>query len=213
MKTRISWYLLIIFLGLASVHPFLVSCFFNPVEPKPVPTATPRATYTPTPVPTSQPAATATPVSTPVIVDYQNFEVGNGTPGLYFDFWNNSTPFFTEVAYGGTRAMQVMFTGALAPGGSVAVNPMTDPYDFTGASVVLAWVNDPGAGKPISLMIQDGNENAATAWSDQMTQTGQWTQLTWQLSSYGGVDLTQTMNVIFSTTESNTVLFDEISKQ
>lgn len=218
MKKRLSWPLLIVFLGLTSLHPFLVSCFFNPVEPKPEPTATPRPTYTPTPDPTNEPAATPiptiTPVPTQVIVDYQDFETGNGTLNdHYFEGWVTCTPFISYTTYGGTQAMEAMFYGEAPSGGSVAVFPMTFPYDFSGASVVMAWVNDPGGGQQIQLMIQDTAGLSAIAWSDQTTQSDQWTQLTWQLSAFSPVDLAQTNNVVFSVTEPNTVLFDEVSKQ
>ncbi len=177
------------------------------------------ATITPTTTPTSTPALgtptntpTVTPTFTPVVITsgpYQNFEVGNGTVGNYFEEDLQSNPSFdTTIVYGGTRSLRIM--PALGGGIVRIFTSATPPLDLSGVDEFYAYVYDTQGVNPAELLFMDADGNSETAWSQNASIQNAWTKMFWNMSSYTTVDTSRINYIQIYEFNTGTYYFDEL---
>ncbi len=177
------------------------------------------ATITPTTTPTSTPALgtptntpTVTPTFTPVVITsgpYQNFEVGNGTVGNYFEEGLQSNPSFdTTIVYGGTRSLRIM--PALGGGIVRIFTSATPPLDLSGVDEFYAYVYDTQGVNPAELLFLDADGNSETAWSQNASIQNAWTKMFWNMSSYTTVDTSRISYIQIYEFNTGTYYFDEL---
>lgn len=151
----------------------------EPVALTPLPSTPSTATPTRTPAPT--PVYTPTPVPTPA-GHFQNFEPGNGTPGLYYQDIGSASSVFTTQAYSGTRALETNI-GAVAAG-SVCIYTAAAAVDLTTFGYIWIMVYAPNTGQTLDLTLTDGLGYTNSQPSNNTTVGNTWTMITWTVSNF-----------------------------
>ena len=174
----------------------------------------------PTPIPT--PTPTATPTPTPI--SFQNFEPDNGTPpggGNYFwDAWFTTCSFESTIVREGSRAVRVDAHAEAEgnpgdQGGTMGINPSSsEPIDLSSAITLSVWVYDTQGNNTVELKLRDYNDALSNAvWSEMHAEQNQWTEITWSLSDFAGVDLSQIKNIELYEWWDGVYYFDAVSWQ
>jgi hypothetical protein len=182
----------------------------------PAVTLTPSATSTPTP--------TRTPTPTPKPIAFQDFEENNGTPpggGNYFwDAWFTRCSFSAPPnVYEGQRAVRCEAQARAKgdpkkdSGGTVGINPASiRPIDLSNAKAISVWVYDTQGNNNIELKLRDDRDRVSNkVWSDKEAAQNTWTEITWRLSDFAGIDMTRIKNIEFYERNDGMYYFDFIS--
>jgi uncharacterized protein YraI len=169
------------------------------------------------PPPPTEPL-TLTPMS------FQNFEPDNGTPpggGNYFwDAWFTTCSFESAVVREGSRAVRVDAHAAAKgnpgdQGGTMGINPSSsEPIDLSSATTLSVWVYDTQGNNIVELRLRDYNDALSNnVWSEMQAEQGNWTEITWSLSDFAGVDLNQIKNIELYEWWDGVYYFDAVSWQ
>jgi hypothetical protein len=166
---------------------------------------------TPTP-----PTRTSTPSSvttTRAATAFQDFEPGNGTPGDYFwNAWFMICSFSAETVHRGGQA--VCCQAVAAPpdtGGTVGIKPASSqPIDLSVAETFYVWVYDQQGSNTVELKLCDNIGCSHNVWSEMESSQGGWTQITWPLSKFSGVDTTDVRSIEIYEWNNGTYCFDTI---
>ena len=174
------------------------------------------------PIVSTPPPPTVT--AMPTQVSFQNFEPDNGTPpggGNYFwDAWFTTCSFESAVVHEGSRAVRVDAHAAANgnpgdQGGTMGINPSSsEPIDLSSATTLSVWVYDTQGNNTVELKLRDYNDALSNAvWSEMHAEQNQWTEITWSLSDFAGVDLSQIKNIELYEWWDGVYYFDAVSWQ
>ncbi len=193
--------------------------------PTSTPTSTPTATPTSTPTPTITLTPTRTRTPTPVVMLFQDFELGNGTPdrpGNYFwDAWRITCSYSESPnpVLQGARAAHCdtnpNFPGVKTgdSGGTVGINPASpEPLDLSHATTISVWVYDTQGRNTLELKLRDEHDQQSNPiWSKALSVRNQWTPITWVLSEFKNVNLSRIKNIELYERNDGTYYFDLVT--
>ncbi|MFX1476373.1 MAG: SH3 domain-containing protein [Promethearchaeota archaeon] len=160
--------------------------------------------------------------SLPLTMSFQNFEPDNGTPpggGNYFwDAWFTTCSFESAVVHEGSRAVRVDAHAAAQgnpgdQGGTMGINPSSsEPIDLSSATTLSVWVCDTQGNNTVELRLRDYNDALSNnVWSEMQAEQNQWTEITWPLSDFAGVDLSRIKNIELYEWWDGVYYFDAVS--
>ena len=154
----------------------------------------------------------------PMEVMFQNFEVGNGTPGAYFyDAWRSSPVFEFTIVHNGARSVKM---SAPAPNGgngaTIGINVASSSgyLDLTSATIFSVWVYDTQGNNTVEMKLKDSDGTIGPGlWSTMLSTQNVWTKITWDISGYSGVGLnkSQIASVEFYEWNQGVYYFDDVS--
>lgn len=194
-------YLLASAMSCSQVQAPLAPTVLTPLPATPLPTATPAATATRTPTPAVSPSPTPE-------GHFQNFELGNGTPGLYYQDFGSASSVFTSQVYTGTRALQTTI-GAVAAGW-VRIYPGAASINVLGYSDIYLWVFDQIGEQQLDLTLTDGSGVSRTSGSVNITNPGAWTMIRWSMSNFTDMDLADIVHGTIQPGIAATFIFDDL---
>jgi len=163
-------------------------------------------------------------VTTTTPRSFQNFEPDNGTPpggGNYFwDAWFTTCSFESAVVREGSRAVRVDAHAAAEGnpgdhGGTMGINPSSsDPIDLSSATTLSVWVYDTQGDNTVELKLRDYNDALSNnVWSEMQAEQNKWTEITWSLSDFTDVDLSQIKNIELYEWNDGIYFIDAVSYQ
>jgi hypothetical protein len=169
------------------------------------------------PPPTPTPSLTPTATPTPTPMSFQNFEPDNGTPGDYCqEVWFAKCSFESTVVREGGRAVRVHAhaeAGGAGNGGTVGIYPSSSgPIDLSSATTLSVWVYDTQGNNDVELKLRDYNDALSNkVWSEMHAEHNNWTEITWSLSGFTGVDLSQITSIELYEWWDGVYYFDAVS--
>jgi hypothetical protein len=136
---------------------------------------------------------------------FQDFEEDNGTPGVYFWDASNSQPAFASAPnlHRGARALATQ-------GHTVGIHPRYGVMNLSQASHVGIWVYNSIGNNPVELRLRDTNNVTQPVWSTMNAVQGQWTLITWPLSSFTGVNRACIRNLEIKQTYQGAYYYDDL---
>ena len=154
----------------------------------------------------------------PTQMSFQNFEPDNGTPGDYCrDVWFATCSFESTIVREGSRAVRVHayaeVDGKGSHGGTVSIYPSSsDPIDLSSATTLSIWMYDTQGNNTVELRLRDYNDALSNnVWSEMQAEQNNWTEITWSLSDFTGVDLSQIKNIELYEWWDGVYYFDAVS--
>lgn len=136
---------------------------------------------------------------------FQDFEKDNGTPpGQYFwEVWHTTCAFSASPsAHSGKRAVRVWASAEEkgwpgSHGGTMGIIPAAGgPVDLSGATTLSVWIYDTQGNNTLELKLRDIFGNVSDGvWSTMSAFQDQWTQVTWDLDDFEGVDKSRVKNI------------------
>ena len=151
---------------------------------------------------------------------FQDFEPGNGTPGVYFeDVRQTISSFETSRIHGGTRSLKVSTQDQY--GGTVAILAANSSgyIDLSSATSISIWVYDTQGNNTVQLRLKDNDGDGGSGddgnylWSSMSSVHGQWTKITWYLNDYPDVnslDLDRIAKIELYESNKGTYYFDDL---
>ena len=150
-------------------------------------------------------------------VSFQNFELGNGTPGSYcYSAWRSSVDTESSIVHGGARSVKMIvpaFDGENI-GAVIGINAASSSgyMDFQNAIILKAWVYDTQGSNTIELKLKDSNGTIGPGlWSDMSSTQNQWVQISLDISTYSGVNKSRIASIEFYEWNQGTYYFDDVS--
>ena len=151
---------------------------------------------------------------------FQDFEPANGTPGDTCEpVWFAECSFESTIVHDGSRSVLV-HTHADANsddpdyhGGTVHINPSSSsPVDLSPATTISVWVYDTQDDNTVELKLC-GNPNHCSdpVWSTMPACRDTWTEITWPLSAFTGIDKSQITHIELYEYRDGIYYFDNIS--
>lgn len=99
-------------------------------------------------------------------------------------------------------------------GGTMGINPSSDkPIDFYSATTISIWVYDTQdkGNNTVQLKLRDYDERVSNAiWSEKKSVRSQWTQITWNLADFSGVDMHRIKNIEIYEWNDGVYFFDDV---
>ncbi|MEM2878246.1 MAG: PKD domain-containing protein [Candidatus Hadarchaeales archaeon] len=148
---------------------------------------------------------------------FQDFELNNGTPGAYFyNAWRASSAFETNIVQGGIRSVKFVVPPPdnQNNGATLGINVAspTGTIDLTNATNISLWVYDTQGNNTIELKLKDKNGTLGPGiWSSLSSVWNTWTKITWNISEYQGVDMSQIAAIELYEWNGGTYYFDTIA--
>jgi hypothetical protein len=134
----------------------------------------------------------------------QDFEPTNGTPGASFwDAWDSLPALAASPVRSGARSLATQ-------GHTVGIKPRWGNLDLSAATHVGAWVYDTTGSHPVELRLRDTTGANMPVWSAMNTVAGQWTEITWPLSAFVGLDVSSVQDLEFYVTNQGAYYFDDV---
>ena len=193
----------------------------------------------PMPTPTIKPTMIPTTIQTPTSKTqiFQNFEEQNGTPqgkdNYYWDAGFASCEFTMapNPVHEGQRAIQMKAEAYErgkcdnrgACGGTIGIKPASSiPVDLSSAQTLSVWVydtvsdikNGKQVGNTIQLKLRDSSDKVSSAdrdgWSINAPEYNTWTEITWNLSKFAGIDKSQITGIELYEWKDGIYYFDDI---
>lgn len=170
-------------------------------------TPIPTSTFTRTPVPTRTFTPTPSPIPTAVPIMFQNFEPGNGTPNLYFQDVSGSFPRFTDLAFEGSRALEIAPTDN---NGTVRVFPAAAMMNLLGAAQFSLWVYDTQGDNQVYLALWDAMGKTQMLPSLDTGSKDNWKQVHWNLADFTDVDRSMIVHIHLRESNPGVYIFDDL---
>jgi len=97
----------------------------------------------------------------------------------------------------------------------MGINPSSsEPIDLSSATTLSVWVYDTQGNNTVELRLRDYNDALSNnVWSEMQAEQNQWTEITWSLSDFAGVDLSQIKNIELYEWWDGVYYFDAVSWQ
>lgn len=146
---------------------------------------------------------------------FQNFDPNNGTPGDYFrDVWHMTCSFESAIVYEGRSVRCQAHGGNIGShGGTVAIYPSaSEPIDLSSGSALSVWVYDTqGSNTVESRLCNDDTVCSNNVWSERESSQNEWTEISWPLSAFTGVDKSKIRSIQIYEWNDATYYFDDIT--
>ena len=150
-------------------------------------------------------------------VMFQNFELGNGTSDAYFyDAWRSSSSFESSTVHRGTRSVKMIVPAPDVEntGATIGINAASPSsyLDMSSATTFSVWVYDTQGNNTVELKLKDSDGTVGPGlWSDMSSTQNTWTKISWDISSYSGVDKSRIASIELYEWNQGTYYFDDVS--
>jgi glucosylceramidase len=148
---------------------------------------------------------------------WQDFEPNNGTCGPYFeDIWHMPCTFEYNIVCQGDRSIRcearAEADGTGGHGGTVAIYPSSCmPVDLASTETISAWVYDTQNNNTVELRLCDNSGCSNNVWSEAQAVENTWTEVSWALSDFVGVDKSQIRSIQIYEWNDGIYYFDQVS--